>query len=136
MILVDTSVWVGYLRGTSEALAETLEALLAEETIGLPAPVKLELLGGASAAALPQIRRALEGLPTIYPSRDTWSLAERMVERAVARGERFGLGDLLLGAIAAERGGRIWSLDGDFARMASLGLIKLFTPPRAYSRGD
>jgi len=128
VILVDTSVWVGYLRGTSEPIARTLEALLAEEAIGLPAPVKLELLSGASAAALPQIRRALSGLPTLYPSRDTWSLADRWVARAVARGHRFGLGDLLLGAIAAERGGRIWSLDGDFVRMAALGMVKLFTP--------
>ncbi|MFZ5470869.1 MAG: PIN domain-containing protein [Myxococcota bacterium] len=132
MIFVDTSVWVTYFRGRDPRLADTLERLLDDDQVGLAAPVRLELLGGASAASHSSLRRSLAALPVFYPTRDTWSLVDRWVERAVARGERFGMGDLLIGAIAAERGSPIWSLDHDFARLARLKLLKLFSPPRSH----
>jgi len=31
-------------------------------------------------------------------------------------------------AVAAERGGQVWSLDTDFKRMARLGFVKVYTP--------
>jgi predicted nucleic acid-binding protein len=127
VIFVDTSVWVAFFRGTDAAVAATLSRLLDDDLVGLAAPVRLELLGGASAAALPPLRRTLAALPVFYPTRDTWELVDGWVNRAVARGERFGLGDLLIAACAAERGGLLWSLDQDFARLARLGLVKLFT---------
>lgn len=98
--------------------------------MALAAPVHLELLSGASNATHAKLRRVLSALPIIFPSRDTWKLVEGWIERAVQRGERFGLGDLLIGAVAAERGGLIWSLDSDFTRMARLRMVRLFKVKR------
>jgi len=43
-------------------------------------------------------------------------------------GERFGIGDLLIAAIAAGREATVRSLDDDFARMARPGFVGLHGP--------
>jgi predicted nucleic acid-binding protein len=58
-----------------------------------------------------------------YPGEATWTLIDDWVERAVNAGQRFGFAALLIGALAAERGASIWSLDADFLRMARLKLL-------------
>ncbi len=92
--------------------------------------MKVELLAGTRAGDVGRLQRTLWALPPFVPSNDTWSLIEEWALRAAARGQRFGLGDLLIGALAAERGGAVWSLDGDFERMARLRWLKLFKMPR------
>ncbi len=72
------------------------------------------------------MRRALSGLPVLFPTEATWRRIDGWVRRAGDRGHRFGVGDLLIAAISADRGLPLWSLDGDFQRMRSLGLIDMF----------
>jgi predicted nucleic acid-binding protein len=67
----------------------------------------------------------LAALPTYRPKRETWALMEGWALDAAARGRRFGVGDLSIAAIAAERTLRLWSLDADFVAMADLGWIEL-----------
>ena len=97
MILVDTSVWVQALRRGSSAEALHLKALLDADQVALCGPVRIELLGGASAAEIPRLRRVLSALPVFLPTPETWKTLESWVEKSVRAGQRFG---------AASRGAR------------------------------
>jgi predicted nucleic acid-binding protein len=125
VILVDTSVWVEAFRRGHGPAAEGLRALLDADEVAITAPVRIELLSGSSASDLPRLRRTLSALPRFDPGPRIWERIEGWVERAVPVGRRFGVTDLLIAAVAAENELSVWSLDGDFAEMAKLGLIQL-----------
>ena len=128
MIFIDTSVWIDYLRGGNAELTTAVQTLLDDDDVALAEPVRLEVLSGCSARNLSQIKRCLSALPLFYPSASTWRTIENWIEEAVSRGQRFGLGDLLIAAIASEQNGPIWSLDKDFSRLRALKFIETWKP--------
>lgn len=128
MIVVDTSVWICAFRTAASREADVLRSLLDDDEAALAVPVRVELLGGAATADRLRLRRLLSALPVLYPTDETWQLVDAWIDHAGPAGQRFGFGDLLIGALARETGSLIWSLDGDFTRMASLGLVDLYEP--------
>jgi predicted nucleic acid-binding protein len=127
-IVVDTSVWVEYFRGRSIHTRDTMHRLLDEDRVGLAIVVRIELLAGVGHRQVKKLRRLLDAVPTYLPGDGIWATTERWAVRAAGEGHRFGIGDLLVGAIASEHGLPIWSLDRDFERMASLGLVRVYEP--------
>jgi predicted nucleic acid-binding protein len=128
VIVVDTSVWVSVLRSREGPESAVFHRLLDSDEVLLPVPVRIELLAGARKADRLPLRRALSALPVQYPSDETWQLVDQWVEKAGQAGERFGMGDLLIGALAAEVGALVWSLDSDFERLSRLKLVQIYEP--------
>lgn len=106
-----------------------LRRLIDADEVVLAIPVRVELLAGASTADRARLRRALSALPAVYPADETWARMERWIDTAGRANERFGFGDLLIGALAKDLDALVWSLDRDFVRMARLGLVDLYGPP-------
>ena len=130
MIFVDTSVWVAALRSKRSAEAQELSRLLDADEVALSAPVRVELLAGASRSDLSLLRPGLSALPLFFPTEATWETIENWLQIASAAGRRFGMADLLIAAVADQYGGAIWSLDSDFEEMAGLRLVRLHLPGR------
>jgi len=126
VIIVDTSVWILALRSASGPEAITLRSLLDADEVALAVPVRTELLMGARASDRAKLARELKGLPLLYPTDESWRTIDRWTERASRAGTTFSIGDLLIGVLAADIGGLVWSLDGDFQRMEKLKLIERF----------
>ncbi len=128
MIVADSSVWIAALRSGTGTEALHLGELLDRDEVALPVLVRLELLAGASPRQRRHLKETFAVLPVLYPSRATWKLIEDWIEAAARRGERFGIADLMIGALAAEAGAAVWSLDVDFARLGRLRFIEIFRP--------
>ena len=92
----------------------------------MPVIVRLELLGGARQRDQAGLRELLSALPQAVPDAGTWSRIEEWIGGAVGRGQRFGVGDLVIAATAADHDAPIWSLDEDFGRMEKLGFVKRY----------
>lgn len=128
MIAVDTSVWIAALRDDTSLEARALRPLLDEDDVLLPIPVKIELLSGTSKRQRDALLRGLEALPVAYPTDETWRTLVRWTERTSTAGVAFGVGDLLIAAIANENGALLWSLDSAFDRMSRLRLVAQYAP--------
>jgi predicted nucleic acid-binding protein len=128
VIAVDTSVWIAFFRGPDRRTPVRHRDLLDADAVGLPAPVRVELLSGTSRAEFPRLRRLLAALPVGYWTAATWLRIDRCLEVAVARGESFGAGNLLIASLAAKHRWALWSLDHDFVWVARLGWVELHAP--------
>jgi predicted nucleic acid-binding protein len=106
-------------------LADLLEA----DMVAVPVAVRLEVLAGAPKAAVAPLALRFRGTSSLIPERDTWRTVEDWVETSVAAGQRFGILDLLIAAIAHAHRAPLWSLDADFGRMARLGFVQLYAAP-------
>lgn len=128
MIAVDTSVWVAALRDSGSREGVVLRELLDADEVLLPVPVKIELLSGASRRDRATMAAGLEALPVAYPNDDTWRMLVDWTGRASNAGVAFGVGDLLVAAIAVENAAPVWSLDAAFDRLEQLRLIAQYEP--------
>lgn len=123
---VDTSVWVAALRQPGSEEADILRGLMDADLVAMPVPVRTELLIGAGGRTRDRLARTLAALPMIYPTDETWHTIDAWTATAREHGERFSLGDLLIGVLAAREQALVWSLDEDFRRLAALDLVKLY----------
>jgi predicted nucleic acid-binding protein len=126
VIAVDTSVWIAALRQPGCEEGDVLRGLIDADLVALPVPVRTELLIGTGGRTRDRLARTLLALPLLYPTDDTWHTIDAWTARAGEAGERFSLGDLLIGVLAADQPALVWSLDDDFRRLAALGLVQLY----------
>ena len=133
MVLVDTSVWIDFLRGSSTAQVETLEELLEGEDLVGTAPIILQevLQGADSAGRLEHWRREFAGLMCYLPLDpiDTHVEAARMYVACRRAGKTpRSSNDCLIARIAIEHDLVLLEDDRDFESIASVeGSLKLFS---------
>ena len=126
MIVADTSVWVAAVRQPESDVADVLRQLIDADEVALALPVRLELMAGVARKDRAALKRALTALPVSVPTEETWQLIEGWITPAAEAGQRFSITDLLIAGLAHDIDALVWSLDADFGRMESLGLVRLY----------
>jgi predicted nucleic acid-binding protein len=129
-VVVDSSIWIAFLRGRPAATVEHLSPLLEEDRVLLARPVWVELLAGFPKNRRSDMAWRFSGLRMLTPDEDTWAFIEDWQQKATANGFSLGVADLLIGALAAQAGASVWTNDSDFDHMRDLNFIQLHTPSR------
>lgn len=124
MILVDSSVWIDFLRGVRSRARDELRELLADAAeVAVTEPVVMELLAGVTdEAALLKVELLTSGLPLLgvqpeldYRDAATIYRSARRSGRTVRR-----LNDCLIAAIAMRHHATLWHKDADFDVIATV----------------
>lgn len=122
-VLVDTSIFVEFLRGREVPAFRTL---LLNNQILLSSYVRLELLQGVPRQALSKIEYVLGGLEKIHPYEDLTNQAEILLHKVKGSGLTLGIVDLLIAAESVLLEVPIYSLDKIFSKLGHLKLISLY----------
>jgi hypothetical protein len=119
VILVDTSAWVEFLRGTDSPVCEAVDRLLPGE-IAICDAISMELLAGArDERHLGQLRGLLARTVTLPTSPADYELAASMYRACRVGGQTVRkLIDCLIGAVAVRAGAEVLHADADFATLA------------------
>lgn len=124
MILLDTSVWVDYLRGTPGAATEHVRGLIREGApLAVTEPIVMELLAGApDDRALERLEVLVSGLPLLAVDahldyRDAATIYRSARRRGLTVRK---LVDCLIAAVALRTGARLVHKDADFDVIGSV----------------
>ena len=117
-VLVDTSIWVDYLRGRHEA--KPLDPLLDRGEVALCGPVIAELLAGTAAGQAEVLWLALGSLPSAPLDDAAWRDAGETAGVLRRRGESVPLLDVVIAIAAVRFGAELWSRDRDFERVGEV----------------
>ena len=131
-VLVDTSAWVEYLRGTGSAHNVWIrEAIADERPLGWTDPVLHELAAGARTSERARQLRGLLMRGPMHPvaGLQDWEDAATLYRTARARGltVRSSI-DCLIAAVALRTDNAILALDRDFDTLAQIADLELVTP--------
>ena len=125
MVLIDTSIWVEYLRGNKKEIVESVTGLIRTRRAVLCGIVLSELLAGVSTKkSRDTLKETLDALDYTEVSKDTWILASAMSNDLKHRGISIPLSDLILAALSVENKSEIFTLDSHFARIPDIKRFK------------
>jgi hypothetical protein len=119
-ILIDTSAWVDFFRGTSKT-ADAVAMLIEKGQASICGVISYELIQGAKSEdeAL-HLSGLLSALHYIEMTSDLWTKAGSISARLRRKGITLPMSDLLIGAIALEHGLEVLTLDEHFASIPGL----------------
>ena len=127
MILVDTSAWIEYLRGTGSPACTAVRDVLAAE-VAVCDPVRMEVLAGArSETHVADLRRLLARATVLPTAAQHYEEAAQLFRAARARGLTVRrMIDCLIAAVAIDFDVPVLQADRDFEAIAAASRLTLF----------
>ncbi|MBE0431055.1 MAG: PIN domain nuclease [Dehalococcoidia bacterium] len=102
LVLIDTSVWILFLRKhPPPVVEEEVGRLLAEDSVAISPMIRLELLGGTrTSAEFNRLQGRLDALHRLPADEATWDKAAELAFLLRQQGKVIPYTDLLIGAAA------------------------------------
>lgn len=124
MILLDTSVWIDYLRGSPGQARDYVRAVVRDEApLGVTEPIVMEVLAGApDEHALERLEILVSGLALLAVDAHLDYRTAAAIHRAARQRGRTvrKLVDCLIAAVALRTGARLVHKDVDFEVIATV----------------
>lgn len=127
MIVVDTSVWIDYLRRRATPQSERLDALFADGiVIATTGVIRMELLRGAAPSILDELRRSLDEHPVLATEASDFDLAADLFRscRAAGSAVRSSI-DCLIAAPCIRTRTPLLHADADFDKLAMVSDLRV-----------
>ena len=126
MVIVDSTIWIHYLRTPDTPISQELIKLLDNDEVAIIGPILAEILQGArNENGFLQLLNRLSALPYLEISKDTWVRAAQLSWKLKVQGRLTPLIDLLIAAVALEGNHQVFTLDEHFQRVPGLRLYEI-----------
>ena len=139
MLLIDTSVWIDWLRGADTDAVRFVQEREAHEELALTQMIYLEVLQGVSSEfQFAATRRVLGAQTLLQPlnALETFEAAAQLYRRVRQKGLTIRKSnDCLIAALALEHEAMLVHNDRDFLALAQAVPALVIYPNRAYSSG-
>lgn len=119
MILVDTSAWIEFLRGTGSRVCDSVDRFL-DADLAICDAVSMEILAGArDGRHLIRLRGLVARASMLPTTSGDYEVAASMFRSCRAHGDTVRkLVDCLIGAVAVRSGAEVLHADTDFVALA------------------
>lgn len=114
-VLIDTSVWIAYFRGTNRNLGEKTDEIIDSSVVCVPKVVIAELIQGAKTEKEVSLISGFSGTFTIIDqTEDSWIKAGRLSFEMKRKGSTVSLVDCYIAVLAFESKCAVFTLDAHF----------------------
>lgn len=125
MVVVDTSVWINYLRNPQSDSGRVMDSLLFRGEVLMVGMVLSEVLQGArTSSGLATLRDRLTALEFLEVTLETWIKVGEIALELRRLGSPVPLTDLTIAAVAMQHNQPVYALDQHFQRVPELELYE------------
>jgi predicted nucleic acid-binding protein len=130
LIMIDSSAWIEFLRGSEGPIRDVVRRLLAEDAVMTCDPVRMEILAGArDDAHLSSLRRLLARAQTASTGPSDFEEAAILYRTCRRNGETVRkLIDCLIASVAIREGAEVLHADADFDILARHTALRVQSP--------
>jgi predicted nucleic acid-binding protein len=126
LVLVDTSAWIEFFRGTGHPVVVAQDRLLSDDRAAITGVIRAELLQGARAEAQKAaLARQLAALHQLPDPPDLWDRVADLGYFLRRSGYEVRIPDLLIAAVALGHDVPVFALDAHFPAIARVSELRL-----------
>ena len=127
LVVIDTSGWIEFFRGTAHPSAALVDRLLFEDRVAITGVIRAELLQGArSQAQKAVLDRQLAATARLADPADLWDRVADLGYTLRRKGFEVRIPDLAIAVVAMAHDVPVLSLDEHFETIAGVSTLRRF----------